>query len=552
MPKHVAVLGGGVAGMSAAHELVCRGFRVSVYEAMGVPGGKARSIDVRIPGTSGPPVPGEHGFRFFPGFYKHLPETMKEIDVGLVSAYDHLVETTDTLLARDGGKQDILTPNRFPTSLGDLIEAFRALKLFYCDLGVPSSELSHFIERLLTMLVSCDARRFGEYEYQSWYEFIDADSMSEAYQRYLGKGLSRSLVALNARELSSRTGGCILLQFLLDFGTFKPVDRVLDLPTSEAWLNPWLDQLRNRGVAYNVHAPVKSIDCTAGRITSARVEICGAEQEVKADYYVAAVPVDVMKGLITPDMIAADPSLAGISQLSTAWMTGIIFYLSVDVPIVHGHCNYLDSPWALTSISQPQFWPTVHLPGLDDGKVGGILSVIISNWEQPLFGSGPAAKDCSEDEVKAIVWQQLKDHLNSSGVTVLNDADRVHVFLAPCLVYDPASNPKWENHEPLFINKVGSWAKRPNATTGIANLFLASDYVRTYTDLATMECANEAARRAVNGILDREGSTAPRCQIWPLDEPALLKGYRVMDEYLYGIGQEPLVPPLPPIPWLCI
>ena len=68
------------------------------------------------------------------------------------------------------------------------------------------------------------------------------------------------------------------------------------------------------------------------------------------------------------------------------------------------------------------------------------------------------------------------------------------------------------NLEPLLVNTVGSWAWRPNAATAIENLFLASDYVRTYTDLATMEGANEAARRAVNGILDAAVRTQPRAR----------------------------------------
>ncbi len=46
-PK-VAVLGGGVAGMSAAHELIERGFRVAVFERQTeLCGGKARSIPSR-------------------------------------------------------------------------------------------------------------------------------------------------------------------------------------------------------------------------------------------------------------------------------------------------------------------------------------------------------------------------------------------------------------------------------------------------------------------------------------------------------------------------
>ena len=77
------------------------------------------------------------------------------------------------------------------------------------------------------------------------------------------------------------------------------------------------------------------------------------------------------------------------------------------------------------------------------------------------------------------------------------------------------------NLEPLLINTAGSWENRPEAGTAIENLFLAADYVRTHTDLATMEGANEAARRAVNGILDRSGSTQPRCEVWPLSEPEI-------------------------------
>ena len=46
-----------------------------------------------------------------------------------------------------------------------------------------------------------------------------------------------------------------------------------------------------------------------------------------------------------------------------------------------------------------------------------------------------------------------------------------------------------------------SWADRPQAATEIGNLLLASDYVRTHTELATMEGANEAGHRAVNAIL---------------------------------------------------
>src|SRR6185437_12281876 len=87
----VAVLGGGVAGLTAAHELAERGFDVVVLESRDIPGGKARSLPVPGSATAGrADLPAEHGFRFFPGFYQHIPDTMRRIPAGPKSVFDHL------------------------------------------------------------------------------------------------------------------------------------------------------------------------------------------------------------------------------------------------------------------------------------------------------------------------------------------------------------------------------------------------------------------------------------------------------------------------------
>ena len=92
MPDAIAILGGGGAGLSADHELIERGFQVEVFEGKPTPGGKARSIPVTGSGTGGRrDLPGEHGFRFFPGFYKHITDTMRRIPYGASgNAFDNL------------------------------------------------------------------------------------------------------------------------------------------------------------------------------------------------------------------------------------------------------------------------------------------------------------------------------------------------------------------------------------------------------------------------------------------------------------------------------
>src|SRR3954469_12976256 len=115
----VAVLGGGVAGLSAAHELAERGFSVTVYEQRDAPGGKARSIPVEGSGTDGrADLPGEHGFRFFPAFYRHVPAAMRRTPVPGGPAADGLVGAEQVLFAQAGGRDELVAPAHPPESLG--------------------------------------------------------------------------------------------------------------------------------------------------------------------------------------------------------------------------------------------------------------------------------------------------------------------------------------------------------------------------------------------------------------------------------------------------
>lgn len=535
MSKKVAILGGGVAGMSAAHELVERGFTVEVYEFRKIPGGKARSLPVPGSGVAGrKDLPGEHGFRFFPGFYKHLPHTMQRIPYKQGrNVLDNLATASRALTAR-ARQTDTLQPTHFPESLDDLATAFEFL--FNLNLTIPPEETLYFVTRLLVLLTSCEERRFKEYEEASWWNFVGADTRSDNYKKFVAEA-TRSLVAARAREISARTGGCIALQLLFDLAEpGQHTDRILNGPTNEVWIQPWLDHLQNRDVVYHTGAEVREIQCVGQRVTAVTIVENNGASQIAADYYIAALPVEVMQRLVTDPMKTAEPRLAELHRLRTAWMNGIQFYLAHDVPIVHGHTLYLDSPWALTSISQKQFWPDFDLADYGNGMVGGILSVDISDWNTPGILHNKPATECRPEEIQEEVWEQLKQHLNDDAVHEIEDTNLVAWFLDPAIVY--SNNPtRAENQEPLLINTVGSWNYRPEAVTGIENFFLASDYVRTYTDLATMEAANEAARRAVNGVLQAEGRPpSDNCQLWPLQEPEILKPLRAFDHELFKLG----------------
>ena len=526
----VAVLGGGVAGLTAAHELAERGFEVAVYESRELLGGKARSLPVPGSGVAGRrDLPAEHGFRFFPGFYKHVPDTMRRIGVE-----GHLVGAERILLARADGKNELITAAHLPESLEDFALVARFLLEAATGLGVPPQDTAWFLDRLLTLLTSCDERRLGQWELQSWWRFVDADSRSPAFRKFLAEGLTRTLVAARAREMSARTGGSILLQLIFDLTRAGGrADRVLDGPTSDVWIDPWAAQLEGLGVTFHREAPVEGIQLAGGRVAS----VTAGGQAITADQYVAAVPVEIMRLLAGPELRAAEPRLKRLDKLVTRWMNGAMFYLDEDVPLVHGHAIYIDSEWALTSISQRQFWRGFDWAQTGDGRVEGVLSVDVSDWSTPSRRLGKVAMQCTHDEVLDEVWAQLADH-----VETLDKANVLRAFLDPAIEFPNPTGAA--NLEPLLVNTAGSWADRPDAVTRVPNLFLASDYVRTYTDLATMEGANEAARRAVNGILEATGSGAPRCELWPLREPAVFAPAKALDKLRWKLFKRPPKPPL--------
>lgn len=543
MSKKVVVLGGGVAGMSAAHELIERGFDVTVYEKKAIPGGKARSIWVPDSGTDGRgDLPGEHGFRFFPGFYRHLPDTMKRIPYGdnPNGCFDNIVPVSREMIA-DAGKVPIITLGRFPRSWDDL-KVLLKLPNELKELGITMDDLEFFMGRMWQVVTSCRERRVEEYGRIGWFDFVEAKERSEAYQRFFAIGLTRMLVAAKADIADTMTDGDIMAQFMFQMSNPEDhYDRLLNGPTNTVWIDPWLAYLKERGVDYHENASVESIECEQGRITKVRVSAGGSTFDVTADYYVSALPVEIIGRLVTDSMIEADPVLAGLRVLKdqVQWMNGIQFFFEKDVPMVGGHQMYMASPWALTAVSQAQFWPDFDWAQHGNGDVHGVLSVDISNWDEPGLKDGPSkgktAKECTREEIAMETWEQLKRGVNV-GQVVLED-DNLHSWFLDPDIQDPDLNPHDTiNLEPLLVNRVNSWHLRPDAYTKIPNLMLASDYVRTNTSLATMEAANEAARRAVNAILVASGSSEELCEVWPLHEPEILAPFRWYDRYRYEKG----------------
>lgn len=173
-------------------------------------------------------LPGEHGFRFFPSFYRHVIDTMSRIPVdggGHVS--DRLRESTQMAMAEHGAGYKFL--RHPPHDIGDFFDVTQTIREFFEHTGVPEDDVARFAQKMLGYMIACNERRLAIHEKQSFWEFLDGPRYSKVFQKYIAT--TRFMVAMDPKKASARTVATKGIQILTDFfrnGTHT--DGVLDGP----------------------------------------------------------------------------------------------------------------------------------------------------------------------------------------------------------------------------------------------------------------------------------------------------------------------------------
>jgi hypothetical protein len=293
-------------------------------------------------------VPGEHGFRFFPSFYRHLFDTMKRIPIaqaaiggspdGAVltsdsprSVFDALrsAEVIQLALAPDarGRSRTFEIPRRPLHSPGDLRKLFADVLE---RAGYRGQDLLRLATRYAEYLTSSPERRRC-YEDMSWAGFLglDGGGFSQGFMRHVTSG-AQALVAMSSQTNDARTIGSIAIQLTLDQIRANPsgyTDATLRGPTSLELFAPWRAYLESQSVAFTraqlvgfygrgmAVRPAFGLPCKGG-FQNASID--------PADYYVVTIPVDKFQALFDREgrpaaaLVGGGPQLLSSGELRAA------------------------------------------------------------------------------------------------------------------------------------------------------------------------------------------------------------------------------------------
>ena len=304
-------------------------------------------------------------------------------------------------------------------------------------------------------------------ERESWWEFVGRrESRSPGYQRFLADGLTRMLVAAAGagdqrphRRLHPAAAGASTSR-----ARAGSADRLLDGPTSDVWIDPWVEHLRAAGVDLRTDTEVDGIDCRGGRIAGVTVDHHGTQRDASpADHYVAG---DAGRAAAPAAQHAAGGGRsapgAATRRLRTRWMNGIMFYLHHDVPCGRGpHDLQRLRLGADLDLPAPVLAAHRLRGGWATGTVGGVLSVDVSDWERAVAAQRARSP-------RSAAPTRSRPRCGRSSRTTLNDPARTSSSTTPTsrapssTRTSPSPNPSAAaNAEPLLINTAGSLGRSP-------------------------------------------------------------------------------------------
>jgi Flavin containing amine oxidoreductase len=478
MPE-VIIAGAGLAGISAAHRLLERGFDVTLLEANDYLGGSLGAPqDPRTDDFH------EHCYHMYLNWYHNFWAFMDEIGV----RKDFIPMPIISYIRRN---QQGKTYQQF--NHGSPWTALRNL------LSGPANPADAFIyDYSLLDLIGTTSFREDVLEKTSVLSFLtsrpyNTEEAINASTRVLAEAFACPSFLSSARSYKS----------LIKYGFRLPAPSMWLLTgnTSEYLFSPWRAYLEkraaDRGWGRLDIQPLRSVQelriSAHGHVDGIRIGTMphslptrrGATVQptssswlpVQGDLILAVPPTQLAK-LMSLEVVERAVSLWDVRRLRSEPM------ISLDIPfkrrlpnIPIGITLLLDSYYQLSFLDKSQIWAG------SDGKTA--LNLIASDADTLV--------DFSDEDLVRLLLQELRRFIVFDNADINWDGVYLQTNVG----------------EELFINEVGSWESRPTATCEIPNLFIAGDFCKTVVDVVTIEGAVVSGLNAAQAVRRRHRVGAP-------------------------------------------
>ncbi len=526
--RTVAIFGAGVAGLSAAHEFVKLGYKVSVYEANAEAGGFFRSARRAEDGN----MPTEYSWHGFGPWYHNAFDVMKQIPFdGLKSVYDRALSRPvnyGVVPDRDTG---LTLPAIFKTPLKFRFTALDTIRWSKLLFQTWSANLR--TEKWYSALSASEAwkPRMTELGWKTWRAtfgpWVGVD-WTRASLHHVGQFFRRNMQPGTAHEHEADEEGPAWKQgagegWLLLRG-----------PSNEVWFDKWIPYLKEKGAQFFFETALTKFLFDGRNISSA---VLDSGVEVTADIHVLAV-----NPFAAAEIISQTPALAVLDELRlfrpltndgphTQVSFRIAFSEEIKWPEKMTAILLPDSEFNLTVFAQEQAWmPQISL---GDGIKSLWTGTACVGTQAPGRVYGLPLDKCTREQfIEEVKTQLLEcqglDYLlkQANNGKSLKDFPEVRIEVWHEWEFSPQGI---ESRQKKWVMSTHTQQFLPNQKTPVPNLLLAGAHTKTSADIWSIEGAVESGRRAAQAI---ESSVA----IIPQFKPLWLRVFGAIDDVCFTLG----------------
>ena len=506
----VTIIGAGMAGMSAALRLLERGFEVTLYEQDDFVGGMMHSYQDPISGEWR-----EHSYHMMSNWYHNFWKITEELGVrdnfDPRTLFKYLYEgdyPEMTELKNAGAPQDL-----WANIFSGAAEPADLFIYMYSQVDLLSRHID--TERFLDQYSVNGFMRSRPYAtdgaaeiHQQLWETVWAvpsfNASAKSYQTFLKFGNKLPVPDYWMFKMNKWDGLLkAWMERLNSFDTFtlKPLHRLKKIVPSEdrTHVKELIFQKVDKSPSVYVNDESRGVGVGDGegwKFVGRPIKV-----DVSGDSVIAAVTPGMMAELAQGDLYNADPVLGEIQYLEAEPMGSVDLHLNKQVEGMPKDIVVLmDAEYEMTFIDYSKTWPNQPLPYIcvtvSDAK--SLCAIPVEDRD----ADGNLVIDLERPKT-AIDY--ILNQLFANVPITLDDVD----LRKTCATMNTG--------EELFANLVGSWDKRPEATTGLDNFFLAGTYVRNYADVATVEGGVASGLQAAEAVRVRHG-VAGKIEVIEADE----------------------------------
>jgi hypothetical protein len=503
----ILIFGGGIAGLTAAHELLDKGFNVTLIEEENLLGGMAKSRrEIKN-------VPSEHSWRGFAPFYKNTFNIMKRIPISnsKKTVYDNLnlTKPLNFYLLKDKIANYQITPNFL-----DYIYLF-----YYGSKYIFSNKRKElFYKEKLVPLLKNKLSKNG-------YDYI--------IQFTIGPG-----IGMEKKDASyAHFYKVVIAQMLSGNKNWY----VTNQPTNEAWFNYWEKYLIKKGLKIfkNVKLIKFNLNNDSLNIKSCLIKDKNTNQIItlKADDYILAInPFEAEEILKKSNLNNTQYKLLNFSVYSNQISFRLGFNKKIKFPFNNIAFAMPDSEFDITWYPQDSnFNKNINLGNNIKSLWSG---TIIDPYSLSSLYHKPGLKLNKKQLLNEIIYQLLRSKslqklIYDNNGFYLNKNDITYNEIWHEWYYDKKNDILKENDK-KWVNNIYNEQYRPSQKTNIKNLYLAGAHTKTTINIWSMEGAVESGKIVANLILDKYNKN--KTYLYKHNDPIYFNIFKTLDDILYTLN----------------